>query len=442
MDFSKAEANEMLLLVKQLADSKALGRSQVYAKLLRYLANQSIQGKACTEYAVAIDVFDKNDDYDVSVDSTVRVYIYNLRKKLETYYADKGRNETKQLCLPKGEYRLIVKDVVQNDATNLTPPEAPVETPAINPDKRNLLSSKQLSFFKLTVFSIGLILLTVLITLVLSKSTSKQTTSSTFSEQQVVFWGEVLNDEKPVMLVIGDYFMFGESANKLNEKRLIRELDVNSTQDLLYKNEALSLEQKDVRFDLGLTYLPSGSAHAIAKIQQLLQPSNKIPTVRMMSELNSADLRMSHIIYIGHLNGLGILEDYIASNSRFIIGINHDVIVDTKSDQLYSNSIIDAKKETKLVDYGILSSFPLTKESKLVILTGTGDVGLKAVADIAINKDIMNLLKLNASDKQVNMATETLFQVTNALSGIDSQLLISDYQRVSNIDVSAKGTDN
>ncbi len=57
------------------------------------------------EFAIAVDVFERNDSYDPSVDATLRVEAGRLRSRLRDYYADKGRNDPVVIDVPKGGYR-------------------------------------------------------------------------------------------------------------------------------------------------------------------------------------------------------------------------------------------------------------------------------------------------------------------------------------------------
>ena len=73
--------------VNRIVESRALGRSPVYQRLLEYLANQSEKNVVASEVDIATDVFER-DDFDSSNDSTVRVYLHNLRQKLDAFYTE------------------------------------------------------------------------------------------------------------------------------------------------------------------------------------------------------------------------------------------------------------------------------------------------------------------------------------------------------------------
>lgn len=415
---SSSDNAEINGLIDHLIESRALGRSPIYVKLLNYFAEQSAQGKTCNEYSVAIDVFEKEADYDVTADSTVRVYIYNLRKKLDTYYTDLGNNEARQLYIPKGEYRLLVRDNVQNENTTSS---------SINAAARVQPPSK-LKFAFLVLTSV---VLSSLITAWLLQS-KESATDENYTAQQRNFWGGILTDNKPTMIVIGDYFIFAESTDSGEQVRLVREFDVNSAEDLRRKNQQIQkLGQQSEpklnsnRFDLGLTYLPRGSAYALARIQQLLQTTNKLPRISMMSELSAEDLRANHIIYIGYISGLGVLESYAFANSRFEIGMTYDALIDTETNTQYRSDFIEASNNISFTDFGLISSFSLYGNNRVIALMGTRDAGLMEMSDIAITQSLLDRLKLEGDD---NLSYEALFEVDGFnLTNIKSKLLVSDY---------------
>ena len=45
-------------------------------------------------------------------------------------------------------------------------------------------------------------------------------------------WQAFLDDDLPILLVIGDYYIFGETDAAGNVMRMVREFDINSRDDL------------------------------------------------------------------------------------------------------------------------------------------------------------------------------------------------------------------
>ena len=67
--------------------SEVLGRSDQLRRLFDYLVECSRTGKVPKESVIAVEVFGRGTDFDVSQDAAVRVYIHKLRRKFEEFYA-------------------------------------------------------------------------------------------------------------------------------------------------------------------------------------------------------------------------------------------------------------------------------------------------------------------------------------------------------------------
>ena len=102
------EANSQLRTeVERIRDSGILGDARL-RRLFEYLASSSLQGHAPKEIAIAMEVFGKGVDFDVSQDALVRVYIHKLRRTLGDYYSKAGGGSGHAVHIPRGEYRLVV----------------------------------------------------------------------------------------------------------------------------------------------------------------------------------------------------------------------------------------------------------------------------------------------------------------------------------------------
>jgi hypothetical protein len=103
-----AERDEYLGQVDRIVNSSTLHGSESLCKLLRYLAEHSVEhpGIALKEYQIATEVFGRPADFDPQVDSTIRVQAGRLRSKLAAYYSAEGAADPFILEMPKGSYLL------------------------------------------------------------------------------------------------------------------------------------------------------------------------------------------------------------------------------------------------------------------------------------------------------------------------------------------------
>jgi DNA-binding response OmpR family regulator len=81
--------------VERLTKSHSLHSSESLCKLLRYLAEHSLDhpGVALKEYQIATEVLGRPAGFDPQSDSTVRVQAGRLRVKLAEYYAHEGADD-------------------------------------------------------------------------------------------------------------------------------------------------------------------------------------------------------------------------------------------------------------------------------------------------------------------------------------------------------------
>src|SRR5690349_10924072 len=74
--------------------------------MLRYVVDKTLAGEGdqLKEYAVGVEVFERDEQYDPRVDSIVRVEAGRLRTKLDEYYNGEGASSPIRIGLPRGGY--------------------------------------------------------------------------------------------------------------------------------------------------------------------------------------------------------------------------------------------------------------------------------------------------------------------------------------------------
>jgi hypothetical protein len=105
---SGVERAQYVAAIDRLAGSRVLHGSESLCRLLRYLAQHSLQnpGSSIKEYQIATEVFGRPPDFDPHVDSAIRVQAGRLRLKLAEYYSSEGERDPIIVELPKGNYSL------------------------------------------------------------------------------------------------------------------------------------------------------------------------------------------------------------------------------------------------------------------------------------------------------------------------------------------------
>src|SRR3954465_4850253 len=116
--------------IEKLTKSHILHSSESLCKLLRYLAEHSLDhpGTALKEYQIATEVLGRPSGFDPQSDSTVRVQAGRLRVKLAEYYAQEGIEDPILVEIPKGSYALTFHLRPGKPAIEAAP-SAPVSIP-------------------------------------------------------------------------------------------------------------------------------------------------------------------------------------------------------------------------------------------------------------------------------------------------------------------------
>ena len=106
--------------VERILASKGFASAGRLSRLLRYVVDKTLAGEAdqLKEYAVGIEVFDRDDKYDPRLDSIVRVEAGRLRSRLDEYYNGEGASAPVRITLPRGGY------VAQFEPRVVPPPPA------------------------------------------------------------------------------------------------------------------------------------------------------------------------------------------------------------------------------------------------------------------------------------------------------------------------------
>ena len=391
-------AKELLALCQRIMESGVLGRSKNYSALLEYLVQCSLSGKSPKEIEIAVDVFNRGDNFDVAADSSVRVYIHQLRKKLDAYYQSNEKDTVFRIVIPKGQYTILAQQRTLNSPVQLSS----------GGQRSNLRVNNGLLFAVIILLAVNLLYMGIAgrgSTLEISQATSEHPV-----------WNSVLQDDQPILIVMGDYYIFGELNANGNVARMVREFNVNSSSDL-EEMQFTDFDRAENYLDLDLSYMPEGSAFALARIVPILQEGGKTVNISMMSDLTTADIRENHIVYIGYISGLEKLTDMTFSGSGLSLGRSYDELVNVQTQEYYTSDAGLPEEGQPFRDYGMFSTFPVSTDTQVVLISGMRDAGLMHTAQALSDSEALNDLVV-AIDNDTDEAVAS-FEVLFEVLGID-----------------------
>lgn len=157
-------ATEFQDALSRVVNSATFRSSPRLAELLTHLVEQTVAGHAdrLKGYAIALDVFGREEDFDASSDSLVRVQMTRLRKALVEHYAGEGQDDPVRIVVPRGSYVPSLEDSPVRggmEALAVAPPNldsptaempneqpvpaAPAEPPAPDPSGNGKVDARQ-----------------------------------------------------------------------------------------------------------------------------------------------------------------------------------------------------------------------------------------------------------------------------------------------------------
>jgi len=86
--------------------SKGFSGSKRQSAFFGFIVNAALEGQTdrLKEFTLGIEVFEKDESFDPSIDSIVRVEASRLRTKLSEYYVGAGKADSVRIDVPKGHY--------------------------------------------------------------------------------------------------------------------------------------------------------------------------------------------------------------------------------------------------------------------------------------------------------------------------------------------------
>jgi hypothetical protein len=386
----------------RLRDAGVFGRSVPLTRLFDFLLERSLSGQSPKEIEIAHEVFDKSADFDMGTDASVRVYIHRLRRRLEDHYraAPEGGD---RLFVPRGEYRLGVAAAdtvppVEDELVEPLPAVTPAPTPPARRGRRLWLAALAL----LVLVNVGGWLWYAG---VLRPDRPAQVARTSL-------WAPLARSDRPTVIVVGDYYIFGEAPQEIEVTRLVREFSINSREDL----DQYLMQHPDQMgrlVNLDLHYLPVGTAAALAAVLPVVEKVGGDRPVRTrivtMSQLTPDLLKGADIVYVGYLSGLGLLRDAVFDVSNFSVGSSYDELIETQTGRRFRSDFSEIEGgRTPHRDYGYVASLPGPAGNRILVIAGTRDAALTQMAESAVNPEQIAQIAERTGDAE---AVEALYEV-------------------------------
>lgn len=277
---------KQLDILRTITKDPLFAKSQKYQSLLKYLVECSLDNTIPHEKDIAINVLGKDDSFDPYEDTLVRVHIYKLRKKLQTYYETTGQNDHIILSIPKGHYHVAFTNASREEEKRSSPPQ---------------------KIKWLIPIALTLILIILAQTIYIVQHREKLPASSGMFDKNFL-WSGLTDESFPLMLALGNLFAFTEHQQELNSFRLVRDERIQSASDLENFVNENNLDPQNYTIPTWEIVPKSGLVNVLT-LQPLLSSINQNIEFRTTDEIEWKDLNEYNIIYIGHFHNLKLLSN-------------------------------------------------------------------------------------------------------------------------------------
>ncbi len=365
---------EIHIQYNKIVSSDTFLKSARYTQFLKYLVEQSLAGIDLKEHTIGVDLF--KDSYSIKKnDGIVRVYMYNLRKKLDNYYSDIGKEDPILFELKKGSYNLKFQTSGETNRNN------------------NQNTAKKLFTSKKTIV-LGLIMVFLAIL-----------SFYIFNPKEQYCWNHFLANKKHNLCILANQIMLRKKGS--DKGNILTKESINSLEDFIYhknQNPNDSLELLDYSF------YTKAIPYSIHKLTQFFVLNEGVFNIVPESDLSYEDTKSSNLIYIGQSKTMNVSKDLFLRNSNiFSIEKNRFVVTEknkkTKYNTVFNNGIITA-------EYAMVSFFSLDSNNKAIYFVSNHDMGTMATIQMFTNdtqlKDFYS--RLPSSNSSFN----ALFKVTGA----------------------------
>ena len=354
-------------ILKKILDSSEFKEKDLYQKLLTYLVEESLSGSIPKEVTIAQDVFEKGEDFNATLDTTVRVYAHNLRNKLEHYYQSEGKSDRLQIQIPKGHYRV-----------EFIPPTK----------KESRVKNKNITVWALS-FTILILSSYVLIDKLYFQNTLSHIDLIDTSSP---IWDNFFNNGYPNSVIIGDFLVFHEYNDRLQRSRRIQDYQIN-TLDVL---DAYIKDNPNMTIETWLLgELPHNSIFNIIDLNRVFLSYEQIFDISFTTEVDINFIKNRNIFYIGEFKNLRALSDLISN-----LPLKYQTLPWWQGMISYqtSDSLVTLKTSHDwgvsryVVDLGIFAKLPGSDNENYIIISGFGyDSQIKIVELVSAQSSLDEL---------------------------------------------------
>jgi adenylate cyclase len=264
------DQSRAMLALENILGSQTFSDMPRLKRFLEYVVTETVEGRGhrLKGIVIACDVFDKTDPDEAQSTTIVRVEAGRLRRRLNEYYQNEGKDESFRIRMPKGGYVVIFEEVSED-------PVRPRTRPGSRGTGRDWFTVRN-----------SALVLAVLISLV-----AVWNRYFTSTEGRAAVQPTILVDSKPIIAVLpfrnmvrddpDDSITYGLTEDIITDLGSLTTLEVISMTSVLPFKD-LEINPLDISTKLGAHYVLNGSVRGT--------PPNLRVTAQLYDAINGVQL--------------------------------------------------------------------------------------------------------------------------------------------------------
>jgi hypothetical protein len=359
--------------IDKLINSHSLRGSESLCKLLRYLAEHSLDhpGIALKEYQIATEVLGRSPGFDPQSDSTVRVQAGRLRVKLAEYYAHEGPDDRIVVELPRGSYSLTFHVRTPNVSTSSALPDVSLRFPS---DEAEREANKRPWMIAVVVLAVlFLVSLATIGALLATRSRPQAAAKAPIPQVYQIFWNSFVNGPQQPWVIFSNASFVGHPQSNMH-----------------YFNPG-----SDARTVILDHYTGVGEVLAVHQLDRVFGLLNRPLRVKRGALFSLDDAKNNDLIFIGSpAENLTLLD--IPGTQEFVF---HRIESGARKGDMEVLNLHPGSGEPVIFmasssdrpiteDYAVVGLEPgLDRERSMLILAGTTTMGTQAAAEFVCQED-------------------------------------------------------
>ena len=432
-------------LAQRITATPPFQRSAFLTNFLLYICNRKLSNREdeISESQIGVQAFGRPASYNPGDDNIVRNYARMLRRQLDEYFTNEGRNEPMRIVIPLGRYVPMFEPNIQTEAPQPALPitreaESPVPSQPellVSPPSADGVSDG--SAHRLLIYrSIAAVVL-LLVALVAGWSYSHSRTHPANPDLYTVFWKELFFSDRPTYIVTGD------SGFALLQDMTRREIGlpeyVNGDFDKWFPGFDATLQRNSSHFDADRLsgYTSVADLNTVVALMRLPEVSTADVLVRNARDIHVGEIRRSNVILLG-----GPLanpwDNLFAPNSSFLVRFSPQrderSMVNLHPHPGEQSEYLNGKNADPPVTYVSLSFLPnLDGDGHALLIQGLSISGTQAGADFILNRRTMMSILQHARQLDGSIGRFEVLLKTQSIgaSAANSQPVVVRYGRTS-----------